>query len=282
MSLSEGALRAVLDPGPKGSRLVALVEIENGATRVRGHVALDELRVHLTTAFEARPGLVPDGRTQRPVIGVEGDLALVELRAGGVVSTAAEVPCSDLGVMPVDLVADAIFPEAGGEVVVRSDAVGEWSGEVVRAAGLSVWPRSSRPQGVLGTLRGKAPDGRGTLVSFRICGATVLARFRAADLLGPPVIYHGSSGRCPGWHSGYFVEPAKLRRPITCPRDVALFVRTESMEDAVGVLKAGARFQVEGVLRDTTAITVEGSAATILNHATFSVRSADIEGCDGS
>lgn len=67
-----------------------------------------------------------------------------------------------------------------------------------------------------------------------------------SDLLGPPQVWSGGNFTCPGAHATYFLEQPEHTYSSTCPRDIAVFLRSATMQDPIGVLKAHAKFQVEG------------------------------------
>lgn len=74
-------------------------------------------------------------------------------------------------------------------------------------------------------------------------------------------------------------EPT-LSRLVQCRTSVPLFVRTGTLEDAVGALKPNARLQLdEPAQQHTVAISVLDSPVELLAQAHFSIRVSDLASC---
>jgi hypothetical protein len=100
------------------------------------------------------------------------------------------------------------------------------------------------------------------------------------DLLGAPKTYYGTSARCPNTGQHVFVTHGPLSDALTCPHELAVFLRSETLEDAVGVLKPGARFRVNAKeAGSTTLVWVEAPPAQPFEHVSFSVRTSDLSAC---
>jgi hypothetical protein len=143
------------------------------------------------------------------------------------------------------------------------------------------WPYGvTSPEGTLAELRGDDTDPLARLVSFKTCGGLVVGFVPKSHLLGPPKLMHGSSARCPNTGASAFIGRHGLERPVTCPREIPVFLRSQTLEDPVGILRAGARFQVDGKeARGTRLIRVEPPPAVPLEGFSFSVKVSDLEDC---
>jgi hypothetical protein len=280
MQVEDAFVTAWVEDVPRRHQPRGLVLAENGAMKLRALVASEDLRVVVTEAFVSLPGHIPDGITHRTILGVEGAEAWVNIDIEGATGTISTLPCSSLGFEPNDVGVERLLPPSRGEVVVKRTAqVNTGDGFIpVR----SFWTPSgvSEPDGLLAELRRDDRDAAARLVSFDTCGGTVYGFVLEADLLGPPRVRHGSNARCPNTGPGTFVVPSKLDRLMTCARDVPVLLRSATLEDPVGVLKAGATFRVDGgEAGGTTLVTVEAPPARPFDNASFSVSSAALADC---
>jgi hypothetical protein len=100
------------------------------------------------------------------------------------------------------------------------------------------------------------------------------------DVLGPSCAAWGSSLHCANSGAHVFLAPERLTRRKRCAADLSLLVRTSTLEDAIGVLKANASFRVDGHEKGaTTLISVASPPVAPLGAAHFSVRVADLAAC---
>jgi hypothetical protein len=280
LELEEGQVTAALLPGGRRSQPYASVEARNERMMLRALVGTEDLKVLLTRARQAPPGHYLDGATYRPVLAIDGDEALLSIDNPGAISTAASVPCSELGLMPNDLGTEALLPPARGNVVVKENASVKTPSNWIRVTGSWADRGANQEAGQWGELRGDDTDPLARLVSFPLCGATVLGWVAKRDLLGPPTIGHGANARCPNTAPGVYVTKNPLARPESCARALDVFLRSATLEDPVGVLAAGAAFQVAGDERGgTTLVRIEAPPADPFEGVSFSVRSADLEAC---
>jgi hypothetical protein len=250
---------------------------------LRAVVAAEDLKVVVTTGFVSHVGYIPDGFTHRAVLDVKADEVTVDDTSYSV------LPCSALGVMPNEVDVQRLLPPARGEVVVKkssrvvlglkADASTLRPVEDLRIPGHGV----VKPEGILAELRGEDSDPRARLVSFEVCGGTVFGFVPKSDLLGAPSKLYGSNARCPDTDDGYALAHGHLVDFISCPHEVAVFMRSSTLEDSVGVLKPHARFRVDGgEANGTTLVTIDSPPARPFDGFSFSVRKSDLEGCTPS
>src|SRR5690606_24674308 len=84
------------------------------------------------------------------------------------------------------------------------------------------------------------------LVSLTGCGLTVLGQIHSRHLFPRNAHTAGSGGsaRCSHTGTNASTKQAPLSGPLTCIREVPLFVRSATLNDLAGTLKAGARVEV--------------------------------------
>jgi hypothetical protein len=204
----------------------------------------------------------------------------VNIDIEGATGTISTLPCSSLGFEPNDVGAERLLPPSRGAVVVKRTAHVNTGDGFVPVRGFWTPSGVSEPDGILAKLRDDDADEPARLVSFETCGGTVYGFVLKAELLGPPRTGYGSNGRCPNTGATTFVAPNKLDRLVSCARDLPVLLRSATFEDPVGVLKAGARFRVEGgEARGTTLVTIESPPARPFDNASFSVDSAALADC---
>ncbi len=166
--------------------------------------------------------------------------------------------------------------------IVRTSADGSTSSSEIPIARLQRGGRPVEPPGVLAVLRDDATATRGQrLASFRTCGGIVLGHVADADVLGPPSTKQGSNFRCPntGQHHIVVPQPPGSNARSRCSRDIPLYLRTLSLQDRIGVLKAGATFGIDGQVDSKTLITVLGPPVTLRDPAHFYVKTDDLADC---
>jgi hypothetical protein len=280
MQIEAGRVTGWLGSDERGYRPNALAEVENSSMLMRAFVATEDLEVVVSKAYESLPGYFPDGFRHRPVLKVEGDKAMLSIDMQGAVGTASILACETLGLVPSDLGTERSLPPARGEVVVKKGANVKTPDGFYGIDHLWTPYGAESPEGILAVLRGDDSDPLARLVSFTTCGGIVLGYVPKSHLLGPPKVMHGSSAHCPNVGASVFVERNPLERPVKCPREIPVFLRSETLEDPVGILRAGARFQVsEKKARETKLIDVEAPPAVPLEGFSFSVRAEDLEDC---
>jgi hypothetical protein len=278
--VSEGAVTAWIggEPGTDGEGLNAVVEVENATMRVRARVAEEDLRAVLAAPLVALDAFVADLRTERHLVALEGDRLWVDVGMPGAGSTVLTLPCDALGLVRRDLDADALLPPPRGETTIAPGAKIRTGNGERPVAQLAMGHGSSVPRGVPATIRERR--GGRTLVSIAACGGTVFGTVADKDVLGPSRGAWGSNFHCADTGNHVFLAARPLVRPRRCAAEVPLFVRTSTLEDAIGVLKANALFQVDGHERGaTTLITIEAPAVAPLERARFAVRTRDLATC---
>lgn len=251
--------------------------------KIRAVVSGEDLRFFVTKPFFARKGWVPDGVTERRVLDATDTTASLELAFEKLHTTTAEIACTDLGVMPSRLDADTLLGKAGGEVVIEATAPVHVGEETYAASAFSNPNGVARPAGTLSTERGPRDNGANQVVSIETCGGTALGAVSKGALVGQPRAMAASTPRCPGTPTGAFVAEAPLERPLRCPADLPLFLRTGASEDPVGVLKAGAKVQDEGHAENgSTLVRVRNPAAAPAKDMAFALKSSDLATCTPS
>ena len=154
-AVEEADVTAWVPEAESGVPWMALAQVENASMRVHGLVALEDLRVLLTKPQFARPGYLPDGFTERAVVGVEADVLVLEVELHGLTTTTMRVPCSEASVMPTDDGFEALLPDAQGEVVVKADAQIHVGDDSVRAGDTWLPSGVARVDGKLAELRAR-------------------------------------------------------------------------------------------------------------------------------
>jgi hypothetical protein len=283
MTVDEGTVTAWVGRHPRGAPWSIAVEIENATMKVRAFVSGEDLRFFVTKAFFVRTGWIPDGITERRVVDVTDTDVSLEIGFEKFHTTVFEVPCGELGVVPARIDADPLLSKAGGEVVLKSTAPVLVGSEKLSASSFWAPDAVERPAGTLATERGPRASGANQLVSIETCGGTALGVVSKGDLVGQPKTMRSSSARCPGAPSGTFVAEPPLSKALACSAALPLFLRSATLEDPVGTLKAGARIQVEGhEEKGTTLIRVRNPAVAPTQGASFAVKTADLAGCRAS
>jgi hypothetical protein len=282
LQVDDGFATAWIAPGRRRGEPQAFVRLENEAMALYARVASEDLKVVVTQAFMSLPGHFPDGETHRAIVEIEGAEALLDIGIDGAIGTASSLTCASLGFEPNDAGSERLLPPKRGEVVVKRSASVRTEGDFVPVRGFQFPFGVSEPDGVLADLRGDDSDPAARRVSFRLCGGTVLGWVAKADLLGPPRILHGSSAHCPNTGQHVFVIAPKLQGLVTCPNELPVLIRSATLEDPVGVIKAGAKFRVDGhEVGATTLVTLETPPAVPIGDASFAVPSEALGECLG-
>ncbi len=280
MQVEEGRVTGFLQAGKRRGEPYALAEVENSSMLIRAFVATEDLEVVVSKAYESLPGYFPDGFRHRPVLEVQGDETLLAIDMEGAVSTGSYLACETLGLVPRDLGAERSLPPARGEVVVKKGVSVKTPDGFYPIDGLGTPWGPSSPEGILGELRGDDTDPLARLVSFKTCGGVVLGFVPKSHLLGPPKLMHGSSAQCPNVGASVFAMRGPIQRPVKCPREIPVFLRSQTLEDPVGILRAGAKFELHGEeAGGTRLIWVDLPPAVPLEGFSFSVRVQDLEDC---
>jgi hypothetical protein len=279
MQVEEARVTAWLRAGTRHGQPNALAEVENSSMLIRALVGTEDLKVVVSKAYESLPGHFPDGFTHRPVLEVEDGKAYLSIDMKGATSTASILDCNALALVGSDLGVERRLPPVRGEVVVKRGASVKTDGGF---HGIDALPGVTSPEGILAELRGDDSDPLARLVSFKTCGGLVVGFVPKSHLLGPPLVKvaRGANVGCPNTGASVFVGRGRLERPVTCPHEIPVFLRSDTLEDPVGILKAGAKFQVMGKdAGGTRLIWVEPPPAVPLEGFSFSVRIQDLEDC---
>jgi hypothetical protein len=222
----------------------AIVEVETATARIRGQVTSPQ-------AVSRRPFLhngrfVPDGLVAREIfLRQDGALDLLVVYVPGGARKHV-LPCSAVTLQRRQLDVSPVLPRALDEVVVAQEADMQLGAERIPLAVFTVTRGSQDPLGALSTLHARvAPNGR-SWISLSVCGGTLFGTVPTSALLGPPRDNPWRLPACLDTDYRPTPEPPALERPLRCDRELKLYVRQREYLDAVGVIKAGARIQVEG------------------------------------
>ena len=264
----------------------AVVELENAAMKLRAWVAPEDLNVVVKTAFVLQDSVIPDGVTEHRVVelDVDPDPDEIYLRFDLPQGEQALVPllCTQLGLARRGIDTRALLPAEGDEVlVVRGAQLTLKSGRQLRVEDLSTV--SGIGGYVSGGIAAILLDGDATRPLLRFegtCGGTVFGRVARRDLRPMPNLRHGTSARCPGTGAWAFINPTPLKHLKTCAADVPLFVRSSTLEDPIGVLKAHAPFQVDEAGTPSVVISVLDSPVSLLPLAKLTIRARDLARCE--
>ena len=284
LRVDQASVTGWLLSGPRGSGPTAVAQVENDTMRLRARVAEEDLVVVLSRATTPLAGMVTDGITQRAVLRVEADTADVAIEVSGAGSTALYVPCAELALSPNQVSLDGVLPPARGEIVVKRSTMLRVQNSPTPVAVSRFASGAAKPEGVLGEARDDDSDPKARMMSFRACGGWLVGLVSRRDLLGPPRLQYGSNGRCPQTGTWFFELPPPRNYVMSCERDIDVFVRSATLEDPVGVLKAGAHFALDERDRDapTTRVYLEKPPAVPLAGASFSVRTTELLTCKGA
>lgn len=259
---------------------VAVAEVENQSMTIRALVASEDLNAVLTAPFVVAKSAIPDGQTDRRIEMIEGRTALLDLRVVGGPSVAEEIACDRLGLQRKDLGTGTLLPPSEGTTLVRRTASLSTGATERPVSGFNFPTNDAYPAGVPGLLLGDDHDRKRRLISFRTCGGIVFGTVPKSALVGAPSIGHGSNARCPDTGDVYVVPDRVPATPLTCSKEIPVFMRTATLEDPIGFLKLGARLGIDGpAVGDTELISVPDSPAEPLGSAHFSARVSDLASC---
>jgi hypothetical protein len=280
LGVVEGAVTAwlhddlILDgDGPNG-----VVEVESAVMRVRARVAAEDLTVVLAAPIVALGTYIPDAMTDRHVIRLKSEELWIDVGMPGASGTTLLLPCDRVGLERKGDEVGSLLPPPLAETTVRLDARIHTPTGDLPVGGFAVGHGSAVPRGLAATLHERR--GARSLISIAACGGTVFGTVANGDVRGPSRVGWGSNFRCASTGTHVFLEPPRLAGKRRCPTDLPLLVRTSTLEDVIGVLKANAAFRVDGHEKGaTTLITVASPAVAPLVPAHFSVWTADLATC---
>jgi len=224
---------------------VAMVEVETATVRIRG--LAKSPRAVVRWPFLHKGHFVPDGVRDHAIF----------LRQDGALDVWLDyipgerrkqvLPCSEITLQRRQLDGSPLLSRALDQVVVAQEADIQLEGERMPLSVFTATRGSHDPLGALSTLHARvAPKGR-SWISLGVCGGTLFGTVPTSALLGPP---RDSPWRLPACLDVEYMpapEPQALERPLRCDRELKLYVRQRNYLDVVGVIKAGARIQVEGL-----------------------------------
>ena len=267
-------------PHLQGHAPMAVAQVENRSMLIRAIVAPEDLNVVVSEPF-VFDSLIPDGETDRNIIDVEDREAGLDFKFSGLPTTFKVIACNQLGLQRKEIDTSALLPPSMGPTVVRLSAKVLVNGALTPVSRFYYPVGVREPAGVAGELRGEAADGRYRSVSFRICGGTVLALVSKPDLLGHPRLWYGGSARCPNTGQSVFLaEAPPPSNQVVCSKDIPVFIRSETLQDPIGLLKAGTRIGIDGQVKgNMELVTIPDAPVEPINLTHFSVQLADLESC---
>jgi hypothetical protein len=280
LGVVEGAVTAWIrdDQLPNGDGPNGVVEVESAVMRVRARVASEDLVVVIPSPVVALDTFVPDSITDRQVTRVEFEQLSIDVGMPGVSRSTLVVPCHRVTLERKRDGVGSLLPPALGETTVRLTAKVHTANGDLPIAWFAVGHGSEVPHGLVVTVHERHGDR--SMISIAACGGTVFGTVGKGDLLGPSRIAWGSNFRCADTGTHVFIQPQRLTHRKRCARELPLLIRSSTLEDAVGVLKANAMFRIDGHENGaTTLITIASPAAEALAPAHFSVRTADLATC---
>jgi hypothetical protein len=188
------------------------------------------------------------------------------------------IACERLGLERKEIGTGTLLPPSRGAVIVKRTALVSMGGMDRRISEI-VQPLD--PDGVVGELRGDDVDPTRRLVSFETCGGVVFGMASKRDLVGQPLVGHATTERCPGTGEVYVgPPPPRVSELVTCSRDIQAFVRTATLEDPIGVIKAGARLRRDGsALAGAELITLPDAPVSLIPSAHFAAQASDLKAC---
>jgi hypothetical protein len=143
-----------------------------------------------------------------------------------------------------------LLPEATRQVVVAQETDIQLRGQKLPLALFTATRGSKQPLGALATLHaGRSPKGQ-QRISLGICGGTLLGTVPSSAILGPPADEPWTLPSCFETEGDPPQPSPPLEHPLTCERELTLYLRQRDSLDAVAVLKPGARIQVDGKPHD--------------------------------
>jgi hypothetical protein len=163
-------------------------------------------------------------------------------------------------------------------VVVAQEADILLAAESMPLAKFTVTRGSEDPLGALATLHARAaPQGR-AWISLGVCGGTLLGMVPQSALLGPPRDVPWRLGLCLDRGQKTVAAPPELERPLRCDRELTLYLRQLHNLDAVGTVKAGAPFQIEGARHEGRVFVTFADAPVELARgmSCFELRESDV------
>jgi hypothetical protein len=275
--------------GGQDGKMVAVAQVENANMVVRALVGPEDLDVVLVEPIVVRGSVIPDGETDRRVEWSDDGRIFIQIGVSGAPLDAQPVACGQLGLERRELGTGNLLPPTTKSTIVRPNA---WlwidGGDVPvsgfdRPGGKFVKQHSDGHRetiGMLGELRGAAGDPKRRSISFRSCGGTVFGTVAAVDVLGTPTYGHGSNERCPGTGEHVFGTDRPIAPTVVCSRQIPLYVRTATLEDPVGFLKAGAHLRIDGGIKaGTELVSIPAAPIELLGPAHLTARVSDLAAC---
>jgi hypothetical protein len=277
------------DRGRQDGSMLAVAQVENAGMVIRALVGPEDLNVVLVEPFVVRGAVIPDGETDRRVAWSDDGRIFVQIGIGGFPLDAQPVPCGRLGLKRKELGTGNLLQPPTRSIVVRPNAWLSIDGGAVPVSGFDrpggkYFKRHPdgrlETMGVEGELRGAAADPKRRSISFRTCGGTVFGAVATIDVLGPPKYGQGSSERCPGTGEHIFGVDRPIEPTVVCPHQIPLFVRTTTLEDPVGFLRANAHLRIDGGIKgDTEIVAVPDAPIELLGSARLVARVSDLAAC---
>jgi hypothetical protein len=258
----------------------AVAQVDNEAMLVRALVSEEDLRAVVTEPFIVVDSLIPDGTTDREIVSIDSGKATVEIDFPHLFTTAGEVACEHLGLERKRIGTGTLLPPVAGDTVVRMSATVSTAARKFQVEAFRDVSLAGNPDGISGELRGPDVDPTRRLMSFRACGGTVFGTVAKSDILGPAAEGRGTTFRCPSTGESHLSAPAMAAGEMACSKDIAVFVRTATLEDPIGVIKAGAKLKIDGDIVGETELISLGEAPVVpLEFAHFSVRTVELKSC---
>jgi hypothetical protein len=276
MQLWDGDVTAWLAEG----RAPGLVEIGNDALWVRGWTAYQDLRVRVREAMIVEEAFIPDGSTEREVIGVRGDTIEVAMSFPEGFLTVATLPCDQVGLDRRNVGAAALLPPAVGEIALRTKATIETPAGTFELGRFGYTGGSRVPDGLLATRHAPPRPGGPDVISVMICGGWVFGDVPRTGRLGRSSIQWGSNMRCPDSGQGVFVAHPVVHPTRVCSHAIPLYLRSATFLDHVGKLQPRAGFRVDRQDGPMTRISIPGAPVELMNGADWAVETDRIADCE--
>ena len=279
-----GSVTAWLVPRVRNELPRAVVQIENSVLTVRAQLASEDMKFVLTSALVAEDFTIPDGISEHHLLTLEDGAPYLEVVLPYKMETTILAACEQLGLARRVLDLSGILPPLRRQILLpRGTKLRSPGGRELPVDKLETI--NGRGTYLTGSIEAELLDDDPVqpLVAFRqMCGGTVFGRVERRALRAVPASFlgYGTSAHCPNTGDHIFVMPELLTQLLQCDTALAIFLRTGTLEDAVGELKAHARFRLdEATGTGTRAITVLDPPVELLPFAHFSVRAEDLAVC---
>jgi hypothetical protein len=286
MEVITGDVTARLFPvrGLPEPNVMANATIENAKIIVQAIVAPDDLRVVLARPIFLRDSVIPDGLTDRVVVSVDDGTMRVMFEIPGVEVLAETLPCSYFSVQRSKIDIGELVPRQKISALIRQTASISFDGLEVPLSRFNFLPSVYRTNGIAINDLGNGDDPALRQIQIEPCGATIIGKVLKSDIVGPSLVGHGTNVRCPNTGENHFsTGHFRLNSGLTCRRNIRLYVRSTSLLDEVGILKAGALFRVEGTPDGAVqSVVLSDGPVQVLPLAHFVVNVSDLSSCSPS